>query len=290
MATAVHRTAVSSGRFKLSAHTALTLEALSVSIIISLCIAAYVHHGSVIDRSQLTLSGAHFGGIIDGTVLAIFSFVGFESSASLAVEARNPLRSVRRAVLWSLAGVGLFYVVVSYAQILGFAGSHPGFAASTAPLPGLANLVGLHTLVPFIDAGVTVSMFACTLACINAGSRILFSVAIDGLAPQPLQRTHPRHGLFSPLTFPYNILPYVFLGWTAVGIVLPHGPSTRSRPRRAVHRPGRSRRPGRLRPGRLGVARARSDASSPRRLTARRPGCRVGLPPKRPDLYKPSTA
>jgi amino acid transporter len=47
--------------------------------------------------------------------------------------------------------------------------------------------------VPFIDAGVTVSMFACTLACVNAGSRLLFTVATDGLAPRPLQRIHPRH-------------------------------------------------------------------------------------------------
>jgi amino acid transporter len=304
--------AVSVADIKLSARTALTLEAVSVSIIVALCIAAYVHHGGVIDKAQLTLSGAHFGGIIEGTVLAIFSFVGFESSASLGVEARNPLRSVRRAVMWSCIGVGLFYVIVSYTQILGFAGAHPGFAASTAPLPGLANLTGLHSLVPLIDAGVTVSMFACTLACVNAGSRMLFTVAADGLAPRPLQRTHPRHAtparailtivapmigvpllfvilghpllavdgwmgtlatfgfmlayalvavaapaflrregtanrtawitggaaaasmafvfwvnwlpqvphntLFSPLAFPYTILPYVFFGWTAVGL------------------------------------------------------------------------
>jgi amino acid transporter len=61
------------------------------------------------------------------------------------------------------------------------------------PLPSLADLVGLRSLVLSVDADVTVSMFACTLACINAGSRILFTVAIDGLAPRPPQRTPPRH-------------------------------------------------------------------------------------------------
>jgi hypothetical protein len=28
----------------------------------------------------------------------------------------------------------------------------------------------------------------------------------------------PRNTLFSSLAFPYNILPYVFFGWTAIGI------------------------------------------------------------------------
>ena len=121
--------AVSVADIKLSARTALTLEAVSVSIIVALCIAAYVHHGGVIDKAQLTLSSAHFGGIIEGTVLAIFSFVGFESSASLGVEARNPLRSVRRAVMWSCIGVGLFFSTVTNAALTALDPSRTGIGS-----------------------------------------------------------------------------------------------------------------------------------------------------------------
>ncbi len=178
---------------RLSARTSLVLEGVSVSIVLLLCVGAAVHHRSVVDAAQLNLVGVKSGGVLSGAVLAIFSFVGFESAASLGMEARNPFRSVRRAVTWSLGGVGLFYVVASYAQVLGFEGSKPGFAHTSAPLPGLAHIEGLSFLVPVIDAGVAVSMFACAMACINAGARILYSMAADGMGHQAVGKSHARH-------------------------------------------------------------------------------------------------
>ena len=69
---------------------AFILEAVSVTIILILCIAVYVHNGGVIDRAQLSLKGFNAGGLIVGMVLAIFAFVGFESAGALGQEARNP--------------------------------------------------------------------------------------------------------------------------------------------------------------------------------------------------------
>jgi amino acid transporter len=128
-----------------------------------------------------------------GVVLSIFAFVGFESAGSLGREARNPERSIGRAILWSAGLVGLFYVFVVYVQVYGFSGTQPGFAKSTAPLPDLADIVHLRALAPIVDLGIMCSMFACTLACINAASRVLFAMAQDGLAGRRLARVHPRH-------------------------------------------------------------------------------------------------
>jgi len=115
------------------------------------------------------LRDSGLGGITVGVVLAIFRFVGFESAGSPRAEARNPERSIGRAILWSCGLVGLFYVFVVYTQVFGFSGTTPGFAKSTAPLPDLAELVHLPVLAPIIDLGIMCSMFACTLACVNAG-------------------------------------------------------------------------------------------------------------------------
>jgi amino acid transporter len=174
----------------LSARTALILESLSVTIILILCVNIWVHNGTVFDTHQLTLAGVKPGGILVGTVLAIFAFVGFESAGSLGVESRNSFRNVPRAILWSCLIVGLFYVVVSYSQIYGFQNVKGGILGSTAPLPDLATDTGIGGFAYILDIGIVCSMFACTLACINAGSRLIYSMARDGMGHSTMGSVH----------------------------------------------------------------------------------------------------
>jgi len=173
-----------------SAKTALILESLSVTVILILCINIWVHNGTVFDPHQLKLTGVKPGGILVGTVLAIFAFVGFESAGSLGVESKNSFRNIPRAILWSCLIVGLFYVVVSYSQIYGFQNVKGGILASTAPLPDLATDTGIGFFAYILDIGIVCSMFACTLACINAGSRLIFSMARDGMGPSAVGSVH----------------------------------------------------------------------------------------------------
>ncbi|HLH67702.1 MAG TPA: APC family permease [Candidatus Dormibacteraeota bacterium] len=175
----------------LSARMSLTLESFSVAIILLLCVAVWVHRGGVIDPAQLRLSGATPGGVFVGVVLAIFAFVGFESAGSLGVEAKNSFRNVPRAILWSCLLVGLFYLVVSYSQVFGFQGTRRGLAGSSAPLPDLAVATGMGVFAYLIDLGIVTSMFACTLACLNAGARVLYAMTHDGLGHWTLGSVHP---------------------------------------------------------------------------------------------------
>src|SRR5215470_4802826 len=181
---------------KISQRVAFILESISVTIILILCIAVYVHNGGVIDTHQLSLKGAKAGGLVVGMVLAIFAFVGFESAGALGQEAKNPARSVPRAIMWSCAAVGLFYLIVSYAQVYGFGIAN--FGKTTAPLPQLASTVGLGELGHFIAIGITCSMFACSLACLTAGSRMLLSLGHDGLLPAKRFFTHTAPRTHSP--------------------------------------------------------------------------------------------
>ena len=174
----------------LSARTALILESLSVTVILVLCVNIWVHNGTVFDTHQLTLTGVKPGGILVGTVLAIFAFVGFESAGSLGVESRNSFRNIPRAILWSCLIVGLFYVVVSYSQIYGFQNVKGGILGSTAPLPDLATHTGIGGFAYVLDIGIVCSMFACTLACINAGSRLIYSMARDGMGHPTMGTCH----------------------------------------------------------------------------------------------------
>jgi amino acid transporter len=209
---------------RISQRVAFILEAVSVTIILVLCIAVYVHNGGVIDTAQLSLKGFGAGGLIVGMVLAIFAFVGFESAGALGQEARNPERSVPRAILWSCGAVGVFYLIVAYAQVYGFGGA--AFGKATAPLPQLAGVVGLGWLGHFIAIGITCSMFACALACLTAGSRMLLSLGHDGLLPAKRFFTHTAPRTHSPdfaiwtLAIPMTVIPVAFIAAGSTDTVL----------------------------------------------------------------------
>jgi amino acid transporter len=198
---------------RISSTAAFILEGISVSIILILCIAVWVNHGSVFDTAQVQLKGFKFGGMVAGMVLAIFAFVGFESAGALGQEARDPARSVSRSILWSCSIVGLFYVMVSYTQLYGFGGA--AFGKASAPLPQLASRVGLSFLGHFIALGISASMFACTLACLIAGSRMLLSFAHDGIAPSALagttQRTKAPHVAIWLCAVPATVIPIAYI-------------------------------------------------------------------------------
>src|SRR5256884_3712605 len=185
--------AVAINDMRLSARLSLTLEAISITLILILCVAIWVHRGGVIDSGQWTLSGVTPAGVVVGVVLAIFAFVGFESAGSLGMEARNPYRTIGQAILTSAFVVGLFYIVVCYSQIFGFEGTKPGFAKSGAPMPDLAVIVGINWLAPVMDLSIMISLFACTLACINASARMAFAMAHDGMGVSELTRAHNTH-------------------------------------------------------------------------------------------------
>jgi amino acid transporter len=120
---------------------------------------------------------------------------------------------VPRAIIWSCGALGLFYLIVTYAEVYGFGVS--AFGKATAPLPQLASVVGLGWLGHFIAFGITCSEFACTLACLTAASRMLLSLGHDGLLPRVFTRTsrgtHAPHIAIWAITVPMTVLPFAYI-------------------------------------------------------------------------------
>ena len=177
---------------KLSAELMLWIEAVSVALILVVLLALMVHYGIRIDRDQLMLRGARLSSLGPALVLSIFSFVGFESATTLGAEARNPLRTIPRAVLQCALLAGVFFMLCSYSEVLGFRGEQSNLSQTTSPLHILAARAGVSPLGIAIDVGAFVSMFACVLACATAAARVLLRMAHQGLLPSSLARTSPR--------------------------------------------------------------------------------------------------
>ena len=177
---------------RLSTTLMLALEIGSLAAIVVLAVLVVLARGTLVDPAQLTLQGVTPGGVMVGLVLATLSFVGFESATTLGHEARDPLRTIPRAVTASTLVSGLFYVVMSYVEVLGFAPLPGAMHESAAPLDDLATAAGVGFLGVAISVGAAVSMFACTLACITAVSRILYAMAHQSLVHASCGRTHQR--------------------------------------------------------------------------------------------------
>jgi amino acid transporter len=178
---------------KISARLMLWIEAASLVVILTVVVLVLLRHGMHVDRTQLQLRGVSGSGLRLGLVLALFSFVGFESATTLGAEARNPLKTIPRAVIQSSLLAGAIFTVCAYAEVLGFRSVGQDLGSSQAPMHVLASVGGVPVLGPLIDIGALVSLFAGTLACITAAARVLLLMAHNGIAHASLSATHVRN-------------------------------------------------------------------------------------------------
>lgn len=200
---------------KISARLMLWIEAASVTVIVAVVFLLLLRQGRHWDVEQLHLHGMTSSGLRLGLVLALFSFVGFESATTLGAEARNPLRTIPRAVIMSALLGGAFFTVCAYAEVLGFHIIGQNLGDSQAPMYVLARVGGVPIFGLLIDIGALISLFAGTLACITAAARVLLLMAHNGLAHNRLRTTHAHNhtpSLAVVITGMAALLPVAVLG------------------------------------------------------------------------------
>jgi amino acid transporter len=184
---------------KLSAKTGTVLGTIEIIIFVALAIFLIIKAGSgntvsVFSLHYATIKGYHgFSGIVAGSIYTILAFIGFEASAPLAEEARNPRRTIGMAVLFSCLGIGLFYVLTTYAGDV-FTGPDKfvsfGALGGGSPWIQLArDAWGIGWVVAFV--AIWNSTFANGNAGTLAATRTWFAMSRIGVLPSPLARTHP---------------------------------------------------------------------------------------------------
>ncbi|WP_030948737.1 APC family permease [Streptomyces sp. NRRL S-646] len=142
-----------------------------------------------------TAEGYHgVSGVFAGSVYTVLAFAGFEAAAPLAEETRNPRRTMHRAVLGAALGIGLFYVVTTYAMTV-YVGPDrfAKFGASgAASWEGVARAsFGLFWVLVFL--AVVNSTIANANACANVSTRTAFALACIRVLPRLFATLHPRH-------------------------------------------------------------------------------------------------
>jgi amino acid transporter len=172
----------------------LVIESVSVAVILLLAFIAIGHHGTgTIDTDQLVLKGNSLTSLGLGVVVAIFSLVGFECATAFGDEAKDPLKTIPRAVVVSLLLTGVFFVFISYIEIMALRTSNPSLDKLTTPLSTLATMLHVDILQIPIDAGAMISFFSLALSCMNAGARVVYQMGRQGFFHASTGRSHSSH-------------------------------------------------------------------------------------------------
>ena len=151
--------------------------------------------GNVFTLHYATIKGYKgFSGIAAGSIYTILAFIGFEASAPLAEEARNPRRTIQIAVVASCLVIGLFYVLTTYAGDVFFGPdkfvSFGGLGGGSPWIQLARDAWGLGWVVAFL--AILNSTFANGNAGTLATTRTWYAMGRIGLLPAPLARLHPR--------------------------------------------------------------------------------------------------
>ncbi len=126
------------------------------------------------------------GAVLGAAVIAFYSFVGFEVSANIAEEARNPRRDYPRALIGALLIAGLLYVLVGLAVSVA---APPSDGSSSAPL--LEVVSASPVPVPEVAFAVVALIAVANGALLTMimASRLTYGMSREGLLPSVLGRT-----------------------------------------------------------------------------------------------------
>ena len=136
-----------------------------------------------------TLDTSAWQGILLGSFLAFYAFIGFEDMVNVAEEVRHPERNLPRAILASITISTLLYLAVSAAAVLALPLDE--LAATGAPLALLfERATGASPKVMAL-----ISLFAVingALIQIIMAARMLYAMSREGWLPKAVGKVHPR--------------------------------------------------------------------------------------------------
>lgn len=182
--------------------------------------------GTGVDLSVFSPSGVSPGAVLAGVVAAFLSWAGFEACASMGEESDDPQRNIPRAITGTLALTGVLFVVVMFAQTIGFGTDAAGLAAferSANTLGDLGNTYLGQWFSLLIILTATVGAFGCHMATAATSGRMLYAFARDGMAPGALAHIDAATGgprravwLIVVLALGANVV-CAATGWPATG-------------------------------------------------------------------------
>jgi len=154
------------------------------------------------------LQGNGLSGVIAGSALIFFAFIGFDEVITLSEETIDAHRTVPRALLLALAISTLLYVCVAVVSVSVLGADR--LALSQQPLTDVMQDAVGGVAVNIVAVIALVTTLNTTLLVVTASSRMMFGIASKGDLPQWFQtlrdRKSPRNSVVATLVAACSLL------------------------------------------------------------------------------------
>ena len=206
---------------KLSTKIVAIALAIQVGVMVLVCVITLAQEPAHLNLAPFTWGNISGGlaGLSAGFPLALYMFIGWENGPALAEEARNPTRSVPRALAISVGVASVLFLLFAYSTIIGFHENVTSVGRSSIPFLTVADrALGPVAFLAWI-AGIA-SILATFIAGTTSQARMIFDGGREGFLPQRLGVAHPRHG--TPVAALGLIVAsglVIIVGWWAAHVV-----------------------------------------------------------------------
>lgn len=178
----------------------LKVLAIILFIIVGLTAINFDNYVPFIPEYHKNADGTSFGGwqgIYAGVSSIFLSYIGFDSIAANAAEAKNPSKTMPRGILGSLAIAVVLFVAVSLVLVGMF--KYTNYAGNAEPVGWALRQAGHPAIASLVQAIAVIGMFTALIGMMMAGSRLLYSFGRDGMLPKWLgaldKDNQPRNAL-----------------------------------------------------------------------------------------------
>ncbi|MFZ0334900.1 MAG: amino acid permease [Candidatus Acidiferrales bacterium] len=130
-----------------------------------------------------------WSGVMRGASLVFFAYIGFDAVSTAAQESRNPQKDMPFGILGSLIICTILYILVS-----GLLTGVKNYTTLNTPDPVAqgAAAIGIRWGIVAVDIGAIAGLASVMLVMLLGQSRILYTMAHDGLLPKWIGKIHPR--------------------------------------------------------------------------------------------------
>ncbi|OYD70904.1 APC family permease [Rhodococcus sp. OK302] len=133
------------------------------------------------------------GGLMAGMIMGLTTLVGFDSAANLAEEAKDPFRSVPRAIVASVVAAGVLGLIFLIALTIAIK-DVPVVSNSGSPVAAIIRSQLGPVVERILLAGLAFAMFGAGMVVMAACSRQVFAMARDERFPahRLMRRVNPK--------------------------------------------------------------------------------------------------
>jgi APA family basic amino acid/polyamine antiporter len=157
-----------------------------------------------------------WSGILRGSAVVFFAYIGFDAVSTAAQEAKNPQKDMPTGIMGSLVICTILYVLVAF--VLTGVVSYDKLNVPDPIAVGI-DALGMKWLSPLVKLGAIAGLSSVILVMLLGQPRIFFSMSNDGLLPPAVSKIHPRFRTPYITTIITGILVMIAAGFLPIGIV-----------------------------------------------------------------------